>query len=56
MKPYGVKKRDKGCCPGHDKYSGGYKCESRKKLRNRLRPAKKAARQIGRLLLRYVGL
>ena len=20
MKPYGVKKQDTGCCPGHDKY------------------------------------
>lgn len=46
MKPYGVKKKDVGCCPGHDKYSNpGYKCESRKKLKARLRPAKKSARQ-----------
>lgn len=20
MKPYGVKRKDRGCCPGHDKY------------------------------------
>ena len=22
MKPYGVKKKDAGCCPGHDKFAG----------------------------------
>jgi hypothetical protein len=45
MKPYGVKREDQGCCPGHDKFSSGYKNESRKKLKSRLRPAKKRPRQ-----------
>lgn len=22
MKPYGVRKKDANCCPGHDKYTG----------------------------------
>lgn len=49
MKPYGVKRKDKGCCPGHDKFSGGYKMERRERLKRRLRPAKKRARQEGKV-------
>lgn len=49
MKPYGVKKDDQGCCPGHDKYDkDGYKISKRKGRKNRLRPAKKSERQKAR--------
>mgnify|MGYP001582408045 CR=1 FL=1 len=44
MRPYGVKRKDQGCCAGHDKFSAGYRNESRKKLKARLRPAKKRPR------------
>lgn len=42
MKPYGVKKKDIGCCPGHDKYS---KHSNERKTKPRMRPAKKHARR-----------
>lgn len=45
MKPYGVKRKDKGCCPGHDKFTQSGK-EKRAKLKTRLRPAKKRARRM----------
>lgn len=51
MKAYGVKKKDAGCCPGHDKYGGGYKMTKRKSLKRRDRPRKKSARQSGNLSL-----
>ena len=47
MKPYGVKRKDKGCCPGHDKYS----CEGSMN-KARLRPAKKSIRQKTKLSLK----
>ena len=49
MKAYGVKRKDQGCCPGHDKYpSEAYRITCRRSFRARLRPAKKSARQEGR--------
>lgn len=45
MKPYGVKRKDAGCCPGHDKFpSESYSMTKRKSRKARLRPAKKRAR------------
>ncbi len=47
MKPYGVKRKDQGCCPGHDKFpQEAYKMTSRKSRKARLRPAKKRARVV----------
>lgn len=46
MKPYGVKRKDQGCCPGHDKFpKETYKTTSRKARKSRLRPAKKRERK-----------
>lgn len=47
MKPYGVKRKDKGCCPGHDKYTKKDK-EKNTKVKRRLKPAKKRARRISK--------
>lgn len=36
MKPYGVTRRDRGCCPGHDKYPRDtYNSRRSKKARSR---------------------
>lgn len=43
MIAYGVKRKDKGCCPGHDKYPDLHGRYRNKKAR--LRPAKKRARR-----------
>ena len=49
MKAYGVRTRDAGCCPGHDKYPrASYECTRSRARRARLRPAKKHARAAGR--------
>lgn len=48
MKAYGVKRKDAGCCPGHDKYGGGYKMTSKESLKRRDRPRKKSARQFAK--------
>lgn len=42
MRAYGVKRKDFGCCPGHDKCPGpgGYRNKKQKQ-----RPAKKRARR-----------
>lgn len=49
MKPYGVKRKDAGCCPGHDKYPT--ECYSQRpstaNRRNMDRGRKKSARQAG---------
>jgi len=51
MKAYGTKRKDRGCCPGHDKYPGDrYNAKpSAAKVRRRPdRPRKGRARQEGR--------
>lgn len=51
MRAYGVKRKDAGCCPGHDKYPREtYKTVTRSSRKKRLRPAKKSARQEGKCL------
>lgn len=46
MKPYGVKRKDAGCCPGHDKFpQEKYKMTSAKARKARKRPAKKRERK-----------
>lgn len=36
MKAYGVKRKDKGCCPGHDKFpSDSYNSSRSKKARSK---------------------
>jgi hypothetical protein len=54
MKAYGVKRKDAGCCPGHDRYpSIFYVCTRTSARRARLRGAKKHARaEAGRKLRR----
>lgn len=48
MKAYGVRRKDAGCCPGHDKYPrDSYECTRSHARRARLRPAKKHARAEG---------
>lgn len=38
MKPYGVKRKDQGCCPGHDKFPyESYGSRVSMKLKNDLR-------------------
>ncbi len=55
MKAYGVKTKDAGCCPGHDKYPrDAYRCTGRAARRARLRPAKRRARADGRREIRAV--
>jgi len=45
MTAYGVKRKDIGCCPGHDKYPKEvYLMTSRVSRKRRLRHAKKSAR------------
>jgi len=45
MKPYGVRRRDRGCCPGHDKYPGiEYRCTRIAGIRRRDKHAKTAER------------
>ncbi|GEM_PF-1806611 len=49
MKPYGVRRQDRGCCPGHDKYPGiEYRCTRIAGIRRRDKHAKTAARARGR--------
>jgi hypothetical protein len=48
MRAYGVKRKDAGCCPGHDKFTSEYTCTSRAARKRRLRPAKRRARADGR--------
>ena len=46
MKPYGVKRKDKGCCPGHDKFpKDSYNNKRSKKAHAK---AKKKAHKRGR--------
>jgi hypothetical protein len=53
MKAYGVRRKDAGCCPGHDKYPAvPYECTRAHARRARLRPAKKHARAAGRIEIR----
>lgn len=50
MKPYGVQKKDQGCCPGHDKYpSESYKITNRRSFRKRLKPAKAKERRLNKV-------
>lgn len=52
MKPYGVKKKDQGCCPGHDKYpTEFYKITRRKSTKRRLKPAKARERKNNKVKL-----
>lgn len=46
MKPYGIRKADRGCCPGHDKYPwDDYRISARNAgVRRRDKHAKTAAR------------
>jgi len=45
MKPYGIRKQDRGCCPGHDKYPAfDYRCTRIAGIRRRDKHAKTAAR------------
>ena len=46
MKPYGVKRKDRGCCPGHDKFPRE-KYNSRRSIRAHRRDTK-IAHRIGR--------
>lgn len=51
MKPYGIKKKDRGCCPGHDKYpKKSYKTTSRKARKKRNKPAKAKERRTNKTL------
>jgi hypothetical protein len=46
MKAYGVKRQDRGCCPGHDKFpSIGYNMRSRRSLKRWLKSAKARERR-----------
>jgi len=55
MKAYGVKRKDAGCCPGHDKYpQDSYGCTRRAARRARLRPAKRRARAAARREVRVL--
>jgi hypothetical protein len=55
MKAYGVRRKDAGCCPGHDKYPhDSYGCTRASARRARLRPAKKHARTVAGRELRAV--
>ena len=49
MKAYGVKRKDAGCCPGHDKYPATrYRITTTTAHRARVRHAKKSARAAAR--------
>ncbi len=50
MKAYGVKRQEKGCCPGHDKFDGAYKNTPRGKVKKIKQKAKKRARQTNKKL------
>lgn len=54
MKPYGVRKQDQGCCPGHDKYPAEYygTVSSRRAHKKTTRAAHKRARSLIRRVLR----
>ena len=53
MKAYGVRTKDAGCCPGHDKYPRtSYEGTRSHARRARLRPAKKHARAASRAEIR----
>lgn len=46
MKAYGVKRKDAGCCPGHDKYpKDRYRNDRGAKRRREQRGRKKTARR-----------
>ena len=59
MKAYGVKKRDSGCCGGHDKFvppclrynSQKRRAEARKR---KDRPRKKRERQLGKKIINTI--
>lgn len=47
MKPYGVDKQARGCCPGHDKYPPEpYGIKRRNTFKIEDRPRKKRARRL----------
>ena len=49
MKPYGVKREDRGCCPGHDKYPPDrYNCTTANQRRRAQKSRKTSARQKAR--------
>lgn len=49
MRAYGVRRKDRGCCPGHDKYSSErYNNDRGPKRRREQRGRKKAARRAGK--------
>ena len=49
VKAYGVRRRDRGCCPGHDKYPPDrYGCTRARARRRAQQPRKTSARQAGR--------
>jgi hypothetical protein len=47
MKPYGLRHRDDGCCPGHDKY-GGNKWVGHYNHRNAYKAWRRAAKKRAR--------
>lgn len=50
MKPLGIRKKDWGCCPGHDKFSGEkYNCNTSQRAHTR---DTKLAHRRGRLELK----
>jgi hypothetical protein len=50
MKPYGVDRQDRGCCPGHDKYPADY--YHRRTSRMAHRRARRCAHKRARARLR----
>jgi hypothetical protein len=58
MKPYGVKKQDAGCCPGHDEYPNEhYRITSTKNKKRSQKPRKTRERMsIKRKLLKFLGM
>lgn len=47
MKPYGVRKRDRGCCNGHDKYPDPKEYIKKPKIfKKKNRSRKKRARRV----------
>lgn len=45
MKPYGVRRKDRGCCPGHDKHGRARGRKASTTRHNANRAAKKRARR-----------
>ncbi len=58
MKPYGVKRKDRGCCPGHDKFpSETYRNRRSKKAQTRdTKTAHKRARAAIRAEIKKEGV